>query len=108
MARSLVYLLRVEVFNKLLKLPSEFYLNNPAGTISSKLIFDVEQVTAATTESITTLLKDGLTVIALFGFLFYNNWRLTLVLMIIVPPIFGSLKKYRSDLPCCPWTFKTP
>ncbi|SPX84347.1 lipid A export permease/ATP-binding protein MsbA [Moraxella ovis] len=93
MARSLVYLLRVEVFNKLLKLPSEFYLNNPAGTISSKLIFDVEQVTAATTESITTLLKDGLTVIALFGFLFYTNWRLTLVLMIIVPPIFWIIKK---------------
>lgn len=93
MARSLVYLLRVEVFNKLLKLPSEFYLNNPAGTISSKLIFDVEQVTAATTESITTLLKDGLTVIALFGFLFYTNWRLTLVLMLIVPPIFWIIKK---------------
>lgn len=93
MARSLVYLLRVEVFNKLLKLPSEFYLNNPAGTISSKLIFDVEQVTAATTESITTLLKDGLTVIALFGFLFYTNWRLTLVLMLIVPPIFWVIKK---------------
>lgn len=93
MARSLVYLLRVEVFNKLLKLPSAFYLNNPAGTISSKLIFDVEQVTAATTESITTLLKDGLTVIALFGFLFYTNWRLTLVLMVIVPPIFWIIKK---------------
>lgn len=93
MARSLVYLLRVEVFNKLLKLPSEFYLNNPTGTISSKLIFDVEQVTAATTESITTLLKDGLTVIALFGFLFYTNWRLTLVLMLIVPPIFWIIKK---------------
>lgn len=93
MARSLVYLLRVQVFNKLLRLPSKFYLNNPAGKISSKLIFDVEQVTAATTESIMTLLKDGLTVIALFGFLFYTNWRLTLVLMVIVPPIFWVIKR---------------
>lgn len=93
MARSLVYCLRVEVFDRLLKLPSKFYLNNPAGAISSKLIFDVEQVTAATTESMTTLLKDGLTVIALFGFLFYTNWRLTLVLMIIVPPIFWIIKQ---------------
>ncbi|WII96238.1 lipid A export permease/ATP-binding protein MsbA [Moraxella haemolytica] len=93
MARSLVYSLRVEVFKKLLKLPADFYLKNPAGTISSKLIFDVEQVTAATTESITTLLKDGLTVIALFGFLFYTNWRLTLVLMVIVPPIFWLIKQ---------------
>lgn len=93
MARSLVYYLRVEVFDKLLRLPSKFYLNNPSGAISSKLIFDVEQVTAATTESMTTILKDGLKVIALFGFLFYTNWRLTLVLMIIVPPIFWIIKR---------------
>lgn len=93
MARRLVYHLRIEVFNKLLRLPSAFYLNHPAGSISSKLIFDVEQVTAASNESITTLLKDGLTVIALFGYLFYTNWRLTLVLLVVVPPIFWLIKK---------------
>ncbi|OOR91109.1 lipid A export permease/ATP-binding protein MsbA [Moraxella caviae] len=93
MARSLVYVLRIEVFEKLLRLPSEFFLNNPAGTISSKLIFNVEQVTAATTDSIMTLLKEGLTVIALFGYLFYINWRLTLVLMIVVPPVFWLIKR---------------
>lgn len=92
MARSLVYEIRTEVFKKLLKLPSHFYLYNPAGTISSKLIFDVEQVTAATTDSLTTLLKDGITTIALFGYLFYTNWRLTLVLLTVVPPTFWLIK----------------
>ena len=92
MARSLVYEIRTEVFKKVLKLPSHFYLYNPAGTISSKLIFDVEQVTAATTDSLTTLLKDGITTIALFGYLFYTNWRLTLVLLTVVPPIFWLIK----------------
>lgn len=92
-SRNLIYNLRVAVFEKLLRLPSEFYLKNPAGTISSKLIFDVEQVTAGSNEAITTLLKEGLTVIALFGYLFYSNWRLTLVLMIVVPPIFWIIKQ---------------
>ena len=86
-SRNLVYELRVEVFNKLLRLPSSFYLANPAGTISSKLIFDVEQVTAASTESMKTLLRDGLTVLALIGFLLYSNWRLTLILFLVLPPI---------------------
>ena len=92
-SRVLLYLLRVAVFEKLLRLPSDFYLKNPAGTISSKLIFDVEQVTAGSNEAITTLLKEGMTVIALFGYLFYSNWRLTLVLMTVVPPIFWIVKK---------------
>ncbi len=86
-SRNLVYQLRVEVFDKLLRLPSSFYLANPSGTISSKLIFDVEQVTAASTDSMKTLLRDGLTVVALLGFLLYSNWRLTLILFLVLPPI---------------------
>ena len=91
-SRNLVYELRVEVFNKLLRLPSAFYLQNPAGTISSKLIFDVEQVTAASTESMKTLLRDGLTVLGLIGFLFYSNWRLTLILFLVLPPILWLIR----------------
>ncbi|OLF40306.1 lipid A export permease/ATP-binding protein MsbA [Psychrobacter sp. Rd 27.2] len=91
-SRNLVYELRVEVFNKLLRLPSAFYLANPAGTISSKLIFDVEQVTAASTDSMKTVLRDGLTVIGLIGFLLYSNWRLTLILFVVLPPILWLIR----------------
>ena len=91
-SRNLVYELRVQVFNKLLRLPSSFYLANPAGTISSKLIFDVEQVTAASTDSMKTLLRDGLTVVALIGFLLYSNWRLTLILFVVLPPILWLIR----------------
>lgn len=91
-SRNLVYELRVQVFNKLLRLPSSFYLLNPAGTISSKLIFDVEQVTAASTDSMKTLVRDGLTVVALIGFLLYSNWRLTLILFLVLPPILWLVR----------------
>ncbi len=91
-SRNLVYELRVQVFNKLLRLPSSFYLMNPAGTISSKLIFDVEQVTAASTDSMKTLVRDGLTVVALIGFLLYSNWRLTLILFLVLPPILWLIR----------------
>lgn len=91
-SRNLVYELRVEVFNKLLRLPNSFFLENPSGTISSKLIFDVEQVTAASTDSLKTLLRDGLTVVALLGFLLYSNWRLTLILFLVLPPILWLIK----------------
>ncbi len=91
-SRNLVYEIRVQVFNKLLRLPSSFYLANPAGTISSKLIFDVEQVTAASTDSMKTVLRDGLTVVALIGFLLYSNWRLTLILFLVLPPILWLIR----------------
>lgn len=85
--RHLVYELRIRLFEKLLRLPASFYLSHPVGVLSSKLIFDVEQVTQASTLAITTLIKDGLTVIFLFGYLLYANWRLTLVLFLVLPPV---------------------
>ena len=92
-SRNLVYELRVEVFDKLLRLPNAFFLANPSGTISSKLIFDVEQVTAASTDSLKTIVRDGLTVFALLTYLLYSNWRLSLILFVVLPPILWIIQK---------------
>lgn len=91
-SRNLVYRLRVLVFDKLLRLPTSFYLANSAGAISSKLIFDVEQVTAASTDSLKTILRDGLTVLGLVGFLLYLNWRLSLILFVVLPAVLWLIR----------------
>ncbi|MEC7121230.1 MAG: lipid A export permease/ATP-binding protein MsbA [Pseudomonadota bacterium] len=95
MARSLVYQLRVQVFNQMLRLPTAFYLANSSGYLSAKLIFDVEQVTGAATESLKTILRDGLIVTGLLVFLFYTNWKLSLTLLAVIPFI-ALLVRYAS------------
>ena len=99
-SRNVVYQLRMQVFSKLLRLPSQFYLSHNAGQISAKLIFDVEQVTAAGTDTLKTLLRDGLTVIGLLAFLLYSNWKLSLSLFVVLPPILllvgKASKRFRN------------
>lgn len=77
--------IRNEIFAHLLKLPSAFYERQASGTLISKLIFDVEQIARGITEAVVVVARDGLTVIALFGYLFYLNWKLTIVLLILAP-----------------------
>ncbi|AOA57956.1 lipid A export permease/ATP-binding protein MsbA [Acinetobacter larvae] len=88
--RSLVFSLRQEVYAKLLRLPSQYYLDHSSGHITAKIMYNVEQVTAASSESLQVLIKDGLITIGLLGFLFYSNWRLTLCIFIFLP-IIGLL-----------------
>lgn len=95
-ARHLVYRLRVQVFDQLLRLPASFYLQNSSGQLASKLIFDVEQVTAAATDALKTLLRDGLVVLGLLGYLFYSNWRLSLTLLAVIP-LVGWLVRNASQ-----------
>lgn len=94
-SRNMVYELRVQAFNKILRLPSAFFLNNSTGSITAKLIYDVEQVSAASIDALKTILRDGLVVIALMGNLLYLNWRLTLILFAIMP-LVALLVRYAS------------
>ncbi|MCH4246529.1 MAG: lipid A export permease/ATP-binding protein MsbA [Acinetobacter populi] len=86
-SRNLIFTMRQQIFEKLVKLPTQYYLDNSSGHISAKVIYNVEQVTAASTESLKTLVRDGLTVVGLLGYLFYINWRLSLTILIIAPLI---------------------
>lgn len=84
-AQEIVYRLRNEVFGRVLRLPQAEYNNNASGRIMSKIIFDAQQVTSAGTDAIIVMLREGLTVIGLLAFLLYQNWKLTLILLVMAP-----------------------
>ncbi len=92
-SRSLVFSMRQEVYAKLLRLPSQYYLDNSSGHITAKIMYNVEQVTAASSESLKAIVKDGLITIGLLGYLFYSNWRLTLCIFIFLPVIGLLVRK---------------
>ena len=97
-ARHVVYNLRLEVFDRLLTLSPAYYLTHSSGYLSAKLIYDVEQVTAAATEAGKTLLREGLTVIALLSYLFYVNWKLSLSLLVVGPLVAFLVRKASKRL----------
>ncbi|WP_180075019.1 lipid A export permease/ATP-binding protein MsbA [Acinetobacter sp. YH12254] len=92
-SRNLVFNIRQEVFAKLLRLPSQYYLDNTSGHITAKIMYNVEQLTAASTEALRTLLQQGLITIALLGYLLYSNWRLTMCILIFAPVIGYVISK---------------
>lgn len=94
-SRNLVFNIRQEVFAKLLRLPSQYYLDNSSGHITAKIMYNVEQLTAASSESLKTIVQQGLIAIGLLGFLLYSNWRLTLIILIFAP-LMGFLVRQAS------------
>ena len=92
-SRNLIFNIRQEVFAKLMRLPSQYYLDNSSGHITAKIMYNVEQLTAASTESLRTIVQQGLITLALIGYLIYSNWRLTLVILIFSPLIGLLIRK---------------
>lgn len=85
--QRIVFELRRETFDHVLRLPTKHYQQSSSGRIMSKLIYDAQQVTSAGTDAITVILREGLTAIGLLGYLFYTNWKLTLILFTVGPVI---------------------
>lgn len=84
---KLVMDLRDEMFRKLLGLPTRFYDDHATGSLISKLTFDVTQVTSAATTVVTVVVRDVIIIIGLLGWLFYLNWKLTLLTLVMAPVI---------------------
>lgn len=94
-ANNVVHTLRCRIFNKYTNLPNEFFDDRNSGHLLSRVTYDVQQVTAAATDAIKIVVREGLTVIGLLGYLMYMNWMLSLI-FIAIAPIIGLLVSYAS------------
>ncbi|MEE8233727.1 MAG: lipid A export permease/ATP-binding protein MsbA [Gammaproteobacteria bacterium] len=77
--------LRQEMFVRILSLPSSYYDDQSSGSLLSKFTFDVTQIKEAATNAITTIVRDSLSIVGLLGWMFYIDWKLTLVAMVSAP-----------------------
>ncbi|QXH51053.1 lipid A export permease/ATP-binding protein MsbA [Pseudomonas fakonensis] len=98
---GLVHDLRVQLFNNLLTLPNRYFDQNNSGHLISRITFNVTMVTGAATDAIKVVIREGMTVVFLFGSLLLMNWRLTLVMVAILPLIAVMVgtasKKFRKQ-----------
>lgn len=79
--------LRNDMFTHLQRLPSKYFDRVNTGETLSRFNHDVSQVTSAATDAIIVLVREGVLVFGLLGYLLYTNWKLTLFIFILVPVI---------------------
>jgi len=92
--------LREKIYNHLQSLSLSFFTRNPTGMLMSRITNDVSMVQGAVTDAVTGLLKDFFTIIGLVAVVFYRDWRLAIVALVVFPlavyPIFKFGRKLRS------------
>jgi len=99
-SNSVVHTLRCQLFDRYTLLPSHFFDDNNSGHLISRITYNVQRVTGAATDAIKVVAREGFTVIGLFGYLFYMNWKLSFI-FIAIAPLIGfvvkvATKRFRS------------
>jgi subfamily B ATP-binding cassette protein MsbA len=85
--RQVVKAIRGELFAHYLLLPTAQYDRESSAVKLNRLTYNAEMVAAATTDSLTVMIRDSLAIMFNVGALFYLNWRLALCLMVAAPVI---------------------
>ena len=77
--------IQIDMLSSFIKSDTEFVENKHTGRYVSNLNFDVNQITGMLSNSFLSFFKDGLTLIGLLTVMFIQNWRLSLIAIIMIP-----------------------
>ena len=92
--------LRNSLAAKILELPQSYIDKNPSSVLVSRVLSDVNLVKAGIVDGFVSVIKDGITLVALVSVAFYQDWLLSLIAFILFPfaiyPVIKSSKKVRQ------------
>jgi subfamily B ATP-binding cassette protein MsbA len=77
--------LREALFKRLIKAEMSIFSQQSASSLSNTLVYEVQTGATQLISALLGLSRDGFTLIALIGYLMFLNWKLTMLVFIVVP-----------------------
>jgi subfamily B ATP-binding cassette protein MsbA len=77
--------IRQELFGKMIRLPVKYHDANTSGRLVSRVVNDVTLMANAIAGMLKDVFQQGLTFLAMLGVIFYQNWRLGSLSVIVIP-----------------------
>ena len=85
--QSMIADIRTRLFGRILHAEPNLFERQPSSMLINTISLETQNAVISLVNSVQTFVKEGLSLIALVGFLFYTNWRLTLVAMFVLPVV---------------------
>ncbi|EMR9626438.1 TPA: lipid A ABC transporter ATP-binding protein/permease MsbA [Vibrio parahaemolyticus] len=97
---NVVMKIRRMVFNHFMHMPVSYFDKEQTGNLLSRITYDSEQVSAATSQALVSIVREGASIIGLLVLMFYNSWQLSLVLFAVAPVVAWGIgivsKRFRK------------
>ncbi len=78
-------MIQTDMLKSFIKADTETIENKHSGKYISNINFDVNQITTMLADAFLSIFKDGLTLICLLFVMFFQNWKLSLVAILMIP-----------------------
>ncbi|MCB2410449.1 ABC transporter ATP-binding protein [Hymenobacter lucidus] len=90
--------IRVDLYKHILDLRLKFFDRTPIGVLVTRNISDVETLSDVFSEGLAAMIGDILQLLFIMAFMFYIDWRLTLVSLSVIPPLLYSTYVFKEKV----------
>jgi ATP-binding cassette, subfamily B, multidrug efflux pump len=90
--------LRTKLYNHLLRLRLKFFDKTPIGRLVTRTISDVETLADVFSEGLAAMAGDLLQIVFILGFMFYQDWRLSLISLSTLPLLLLSTYVFKEKI----------
>ena len=97
-AQTSLHALRKKMFDCISVAELDLYRRQPATALANTIVFEATNGAVLLLQSVTTVVKDSLSLVALVCYLLYLNWKLTLIVLLIFPIVALSMRALAKRL----------
>lgn len=98
MGQKIIFDLRVKTFSHVQKLALKFFDKTPIGRIVTRVTNDIESLNELFSSGIIMVFSDVFNIIWIFAFMFYMDWKLSLVTLSVLPILFYGTFLFRKKV----------
>jgi len=96
LGQNLVKDVRVKLFNHLLRFKMKYYDNSSVGVLITRAVTDMERIADIFGQGLFMIVRDLLTMTVVFGVMMYINWRLSLMVFIMLPLLLYATRVFQK------------
>ena len=90
--------LRNQLYEQIQKQSLSFFTQHQTGMLMSRITNDVMSIQSASSEAVTSIIKDTFSIIALVGVIFYTDWKLAIIAMVVFPVTIYPISKFGKKM----------
>lgn len=90
--------IRVKLFNHLMSFKMKYFDNEPVGKLVTRSVFDIESISKIFSQGLFMIISDLLKMVVVLLFMFYMNWKLTIIVMCAMPVLVYATRVFQKKM----------
>lgn len=90
--------LRVNLFEHMMQFKMKYFDNSAVGRLVTRAVSDIETIASIFSQGLFMIISDLLKMIVVLGFMFYQSWKLTLLVLLVLPFILYATRVFQKKM----------